>query len=182
MRRLLLPVFWSLLGAAVIGLLIYGLSTQGASTSLDEALRHGKRPIAPEATMLMPTLTGAGRSSLAAYRGKVVIVNFWASWCTPCEREAPGLERLERQLASHDATVLGITYEDITSDSLKFAHEFNLTYPNLRDVNGSFAHSYGTVQIPESFVIDRTGHVAEISRGEVTKPFLEFAVQLAEHS
>jgi cytochrome c biogenesis protein CcmG, thiol:disulfide interchange protein DsbE len=132
--------------------------------------------------MLLPTLAGSSKSSLAAYRGKVVILNFWASWCTPCEYEAPAMERLQRQLAGHDATVLGVAYEDVIEDSLKFVHQFGLTYPNLRDVTGSFAHSYGTVQIPESFVIDRNGDVAEISRGEVTKPFLEFAVQLAKHS
>ena len=76
--------------------------------------------------------------------------------------------------------MLGVTYKDITYESLKFVHEYHLTYPNLRDFTGSFAQSYGTDQLPESFVLDRSGRIVEISRGEVEKPFLQFAVRLAK--
>ncbi len=59
---------------------------------------------------------------------------------------------------------------------------YHLTYPNLRDNNGSFAHSYGTDQLPESFVIDRDGHIAAISRGEIDESFLDRAIALAQSS
>jgi cytochrome c biogenesis protein CcmG/thiol:disulfide interchange protein DsbE len=172
----------SLAGAALVALLIYGVSHQAASRTLDDAVALGHRPPAPEATTTLPILVGAGRSSLAAYRGKVVLLNFWASWCPPCVAEAPQLERTERQLQRLNGTVLGVTYLDASPDSLRFVHRFGLTYPNLRDANGDFAHVYGTDRLPESFVIDRQGHVAAISRGQVTSAFLQHVVKLAQSS
>lgn len=182
MKRLIVPILACLFGAALLGLLIYGVANQSPSRTLDEAVRSGHWPPAPEARHALPVLDGSGSRSLAAYAGKVVILNFWASWCEPCEHEAPMLERAQRALAAHDATVLGVTYEDNTSDSQSFARRFHLTYPNLRDVSGNFARSYGTNQLPESFVIDRRGQIVAISRGEVTSRFLAHAIGVADES
>lgn len=91
------------------------------------------------------------------------------------------LERTQRVLERHDATVLGVTFKDITSDSEGFVRRFHLTYPTLRDSTGSFAQSYGTDQLPESFVIDRSGKVVAISRGEVDQQFLAQAIRVAEN-
>ncbi len=179
MKRLIVPTVASLLGAALLGLLVYGVAHQAPSRTLDEAVAIGRWPAAPEATRPLPWLAGGGSSSLAAYHGKVVILNFWASWCPPCQEEAPTLERAQRELERDDATVLGVTYNDVTTDSLGFVRRFHLTYPNLRDVTGSFVQSYGTDQLPESFVIDRSGRIVAISRGEVTQRFLQRAVSLA---
>ena len=82
----------------------------------------------------------------------------------------------------HDATVLGVTYLDASPDSESFVRHYHLTYPNLRDNDGDFAHSYGTDQLPESFVIDRQGHIVAISRGEIDQAFLNRAIALAESS
>jgi peroxiredoxin len=92
------------------------------------------------------------------------------------------LERAQSSLEHHDATVLGVTYLDASPDSLSFVHRYRLTYPNLRDDTGVFAHSYGTDQLPESFVVDRQGHVVEISRGQIDQKFLNRAIALAESS
>ena len=182
MRRRALPIFISLVAAALIGLLIYGISHQAASRTLDDLVAHGVQPAAPQATDKLPILGGDGRSSLAALKGKVVVLNFWASWCEPCQIEAPLLERAQSKLAAHDATVLGVTYLDAAPDSKSFVARFHLTYPNLRDNDGAFAHSYGTDQLPESFVINRQGHIVAISRGEIEQPFLNKAIALAESS
>jgi cytochrome c biogenesis protein CcmG/thiol:disulfide interchange protein DsbE len=181
-RRSAVPILVSLVGAALLGLLIYGVTHQSASRTLDGAVAHDERPVAPEQTHALPSLTGHGSGSLASYRGQVVVLNFWASWCVPCQAEAPLLESAQRELRSHRGTVLGVTYLDASTDSLGFVHHNRLSYPNLRDSNGDFAHSYGTDQLPETFVIDRQGRIAQISRGEINKAFLERAVKLAQSS
>jgi cytochrome c biogenesis protein CcmG/thiol:disulfide interchange protein DsbE len=180
--RRILPILASLAGACLVGLLIYGVSAQSASRTLDERVAEGKRPSAPEAGRALPVLTGshAASTDLAAFRGKVVVLNFWASWCEPCQVEAPLLERAQSRLERHRATVLGVTYLDASPDSLSFVRRYRLTYPNLRDNAGTFAHAYGTDQLPESFVIDRQGEITAISRGEIGQPFLNRAIALAK--
>jgi cytochrome c biogenesis protein CcmG/thiol:disulfide interchange protein DsbE len=178
----LLPILASLAGACLIGLLIYGVTAKSASRTLDERVARDERPRAPDAARALPILGGHGKSSLASLKGKVVVLNFWASWCEPCQAEAPLLERAQGVLARHDGTVLGVTYLDASPDSQGFVRDYRLTYPNLRDNTGDFAHSYGTDQLPESFVIDRDGHIAAISRGELNQKFLDRAIALAQRS
>jgi cytochrome c biogenesis protein CcmG/thiol:disulfide interchange protein DsbE len=181
-RRRSLPILASLLGACLIGLLIYGVSARSANRTLDERVARGQRPAAPQATRLLPVLGAGGQRSLASYRGEVVVLNFWASWCEPCQVEAPLLERTQSQLERHHSTVLGVSYIDASTDSLTFVHRFGLTYPNLRDTEGAFAHSYGTDQLPESFVVDRQGQIVAISRGEIDQTFLNRAIALAQRA
>jgi cytochrome c biogenesis protein CcmG, thiol:disulfide interchange protein DsbE len=180
MKRMIVPALASICGAALLGLLLYGVTHQAASRSLDEAIALGHPRAAPEARVSLPALSGGHGATLASYAGKVVLLNFWASWCAPCEQEAPLLEQAQRSLERHGATVIGVTYKDVTSDSLGFVHRYHLTYPTLRDATGSFAQAYGTDQLPESFVIDRSGKVVSISRGEVDEQFLQKAIRLAE--
>lgn len=175
-----MPVLVGLAGVALVGLLVYGVLALSPARTLDEAVAHGQHPLAPSAKTKMPLLLGGGERSLVSYRGRVVVLNFWASWCTPCQEEAPVLERVERSLRRHGGTVLGITFRDSSPDSLSFVKHHRLTYPNLRDTTGEFAQAYGTNQIPETFVIDRYGHVVAISRGEIDEAFLNHAIALAE--
>ena len=184
-RGRLLPILVCLAGACLIGLLVYGVTTQGASRTLDEAVAQGQHPAAPQATRTLPVLSGVAAAtgdSLAAYRGKVVVLNFWASWCVPCQTEAPLLQRAQGSLRAHGGTVLGVTYLDASTDSKGFVREHRITYPNLRDTTGEFAHAYGTDQLPETFVIDRGGDIVAISRGEIDQAFLNSAIKLAESS
>ena len=178
----MLPVLAALAGAGLVALLIYGVSQQAASRTLDERVASREYPVAPDASSLLPVLDGHGTSSLGSLKGKVVVLNFWASWCQPCEQEAPLLERTQNRLRRDDGTVLGVTYLDATPDSRSFVHHYHLSYPNLRDNTGAFAHSYGTDQLPESFIIDRRGRVVAISRGEVDQDFLDRALALAQQA
>jgi cytochrome c biogenesis protein CcmG/thiol:disulfide interchange protein DsbE len=180
--RRALPIFVSFVGVCVVALLLYGISHQAASRTLDELVAQGHYPLAPQATRELPMLGGGGLRSLSSLRGHVVVLNFWASWCEPCQDEAPLLERAQQQLERHDGTVLGVTYLDASPDSKGFVRRYHLTYPNLRDNTGDFAHSYGTDQLPESFVINREGRIVAISRGEIDQQFLNSAEALAQRT
>lgn len=180
MKRRIVPILAVLAGGSLILLLVYGVSHQAVSKNLDEQVAKGMRPLAPDAARTLPVLSGRGSGSLGSHRGQVVLLNFWASWCEPCQTEAPLLQKAQAALQEHGGTVLGVTYDDASPDSKAFIRRFGLTYPNLRDVSGAFAHSYGTDKLPESFIIDRSGHVTAISRGEIDKGFIERAVTLAQ--
>jgi cytochrome c biogenesis protein CcmG, thiol:disulfide interchange protein DsbE len=179
---MLVPTLAALAGAALLGLLVYGVTAQSASRTLDELVATHHYPAAPQAARRLPLLGAGGGSTLASYRGMVVVLNFWASWCEPCRAEAPLLARAQRTLQAHRATVLGVSYLDASPDSEAFVREYHLAYPELRDTNGQFAHAYGTDQLPESFIVDRSGHIVAISRGEIGEPFLKRAIALARQS
>src|SRR3954469_25728933 len=163
-----------LAAAALIGLLVYGVASRGENRTLDDAVSKGQRPSAPDRPL--PVLGADGQRSLAAYRGKPVVLNFWASWCTPCRQEAPLLESAQKRLAAKGGTVLGVTFRDASPDSRAFVSKFKLTYPSLRDVSGQLAKAYGTRALPETFVIDGQGRVTAINRGPVNKDFLDNAL------
>lgn len=145
---------------AVVGLLTYGLVSKGSS-----GLEIGD----PVPTAPLAQLEGGGKASLADYRGRWVLVNFWASWCLPCREEAPALERFQRQHGGPHFTVLGIDSRDLTSDGLAFVREYGLTYPQLRDGDGSAADDYGTTGVPENFLIDPQGKVRLLVLGPITE-------------
>ena len=145
MKRVAAPAVVIAVVAALIGLLIYGLVSKGDNRSLDDAVKQGKAIAAPGLTRSLPVLDAAGDRSLASYKGKVVVLNFWASWCEPCRDrgaaagEAPAPDRLAVAAPSSAST-----YRDATGDANAFARKYGLTYPSLRDVDGDLAQDYGT--------------------------------------
>jgi cytochrome c biogenesis protein CcmG/thiol:disulfide interchange protein DsbE len=177
-----MPILASLAGVCLVALLLYGVSAQSANRTLDELVARKQYPPAPDATRLLPVLGADQQRALASLKGKVVVLNFWASWCEPCQIEAPLLEHAQGKLERHGATVLGVTYQDASPDSEGFVRRYHLTYPIVRDTTGEFAHSYGTRQVPESFIIDRRGRIVAIARGEIEQSFVNQAVALAESS
>jgi cytochrome c biogenesis protein CcmG/thiol:disulfide interchange protein DsbE len=157
--------------AALVGLLAYGVAGKRTDTSIDQAVANGKRIAAPQRTLAR--LGGPGQGSLADYRGKVVVMNFWASWCPPCVAELPLLERTQKRIQGQNGLVLGVNYKDLTKKALGFVGRFGLTYPMLRDPEGEFADDYASRAFPETFVIDRKGRVAAKRRGPVDQAWLD---------
>jgi cytochrome c biogenesis protein CcmG/thiol:disulfide interchange protein DsbE len=148
---------------AAVGLLAFGLVSKGNS-----GLALGE--VAP--ARAMPVLGGEGERSLDDYRGRWVLVNFWASWCIPCREEAPELERFQRRHRDQDFTVVGVDTRDLSGDGREFVERYGLSYPQLRDGNGDAAKDFGTTGVPENFLIDPRGKVRLLVPGPVTGGYL----------
>ena len=107
--------------------------------------------------------------ALEALRGKVVVLNFWASWCYPaCYEEAPVLERGWRTYRDRGALVVGIDIQDTVEAAQKFIRDFALSFPNARDVTGKVSVDYGVYGVPETFFVDRRGRIRYKHVGAVT--------------
>ena len=173
----------SVLAASLVALLVYGIVANGDDKSIDDAIQRGDRPTAPGLDRELPVLGAKGKQSLSDYRGKVVVLNFWASWCDPCVAEAPVLEKAQRQFdKTGTGTVLGATYDDSVADSLDFEREHKITYPSLRDVGTGLAQEFGTRALPETFVLDKQGRIVSVSRGQLNETFLTAAITKAERA
>jgi cytochrome c biogenesis protein CcmG/thiol:disulfide interchange protein DsbE len=172
MRRLVVPGLVIVAAAELLALLGFGVAHQGSDSSIDAAVRKGHLPMAPNANLALPILGAQGTTKLADLRGKVVVLNVFASWCDPCKAEAPILEQEQRRLKGENATILGVTYLDNSSDSEKFVRQQHISYPVVRDVSGSFVRSFGTTGVPETFVINREGKIAALRRFQIDGKWL----------
>jgi cytochrome c biogenesis protein CcmG/thiol:disulfide interchange protein DsbE len=156
-----LLAFLAVLG--VIGLLGFGLLSKGsANVQVGDA--------APSAEL--PELNGNGTASVADFRGRWVLVNFWASWCVPCRDESPVLESFYRHHRGPDFIVLGIDTQDLSDDGEAFVVRYALSYPQVRDGDGDQADDFGTTGVPESFLVDPKGKLVLIRRGPVDREYL----------
>ena len=151
------------IAVAVVALLVFGLLSKG-----NARIKVGETAPSPE----LPKLGEPGKGSLKEYRGKWVLVNFWASWCEPCRGEAPDLAKFQQEHAGKNFTVVGIDTQDISDDGLKFAKEYDIPYPLLHDGNGDNGHEYGTTGVPENFLLEPNGKVAWETAGPVDEKLL----------
>ena len=153
-----------LVAVAIVGLLVFGLVSKG-----NARIAVGETAPAPT----LPKLEEPGSGSLKEYRGKWVLVNFWASWCVPCRDEAPALEKFQKEHGGKTFTVLGIDTQDLSDDGTKFARQFELSYPQLHDGNGNTGHEFGTTGVPENYLIEPNGKLAWGVAGPVDERILE---------
>ena len=122
----------------------------------------------------MPRLAGStlagGALRPSEYAGKVVLVNFWASWCTPCKSEAAVLERDWTRYRGRGVEFLGVDYHDLAADARRFVSAHALTFTMLQDGSGRVTSIYGISQVPETYVLNRQGRVVAHLAGPITDP------------
>ena len=176
-----------------IALLVYGLESRGPDDAIDDALAEGRAPTAPAFDLevlergqipapLRAPLGGAladGRLALSELRGTPVVLNLWASWCTPCREEAPRLQKGWVRWGPRGVAYLGLNIQDLRGDALKFGREFGITYPSVRDARRGVADSYGATGIPETFFVDARGRVVGHVIGVVSERELEVGARAA---
>jgi cytochrome c biogenesis protein CcmG/thiol:disulfide interchange protein DsbE len=143
---------------AVVGLLAFGLLSKGnAKIAVGD----------PVPDKVLPTLPGPGHGSIREQRGKWVLVNLWASWCPPCREEAPALERFYRRHRNHGVTVVGIDVQDNRDDAVAFLRDHPTSYPQLRSIGNERSAAFGTIGVPENFLVNPRGRLALIWREPV---------------
>jgi len=165
MARLVGLGFVLLVAFGLLGLLGFGLVRQGSSAAL---VPIRARP-APDFSL---TLFDGGRFDLSAQRRKVVVVNFWASWCVPCRTEAPVLESVWRRYQDQGVVVVGVNIWDNEAAARAYIKEFGLTFPNGPDPAGSVAVDYGVTGIPETYLISPDGTIRRKWNGPLTEAAL----------
>ena len=175
MRKVAL--FAALVVLAGTALLAWGvLGGRGATAAEPVALRQGR--LASDFTL---ELFSGGTFRLSEQRGKVVLVNFWASWCLPCREEAPVLARAWRAYKDRGVVFVGVDIWDTRDDALAFMREFDITYPNVIDPTGEVAIEYGITGVPETWVLNREGRLVRRWVGAMTdrqiEAFLEEALR-----
>lgn len=158
----------------IVALLAYGVVSTNQKSGIDGAIERGERKKAPDKKLEL--LDGRGKRSLAYWRGKIIVVNFWASWCGPCREEAPMLERVWQRNRKRGAMMVGFNTLDVRSDALDFVREFKQTYPMLRDRDGERKRAWRLTGIPETFLVDREGRIAWAFRGQIRGPELQKAL------
>jgi cytochrome c biogenesis protein CcmG, thiol:disulfide interchange protein DsbE len=95
------------------------------------------------------------------FGGKVLVLNFWASWCAPCVEEVPSLQAFQNAMKEQGVVVLGVSLDTNEKLYKQFLERFNVTFPTARDPKADISFAYGTFQIPETYIIDRNGKVVE---------------------
>jgi cytochrome c biogenesis protein CcmG, thiol:disulfide interchange protein DsbE len=176
--------------ACFLGLLGYGLAKKSPDDTIDSRLAEGKTAAAPGFSLELltggtppsVTVTSAardGKVGIDELRGTPVVLNFWASWCLPCEAEAPVLERGWRRSRDDGVLFLGLDIQDLRGDARDFASRFGITYPTVREPGKKTLKRYGATAVPETFFISRDGRVVAHVIGAVSRQQLDSGVAAA---
>jgi thiol-disulfide isomerase/thioredoxin len=153
-QRLLL---WTLVGlAAIVAFAVLGLAGEHSASAGRQAPALARERLAGPPVTLPGLLAGA--------HGRSVLVVFWASWCTPCTREAPALEQLARSPLGR-GRIAGVDWSDELSGARRYLGRYSWTFPNVRDADGTVGNAYRITGLPTSFIIDAHGRIRDVLRG-----------------
>ena len=160
-----------LVAALVVTVFTHGNSSSASDDANMVAYPAGHRPAAPDFTAT--SLTGAP-INFASYRGKIVVLNVWGSWCAPCQAEGQTLKYLDEEYAPKGIAFLGDDLQDTPVAALAFLSSKGITYPSVNDATGAIEERLAIAvpisATPTTLVIDKTGHVAGVIEGAVTYP------------
>jgi peroxiredoxin len=146
---------WVVVLAALVVLLLFAMPSY----------RQGEASIAGKNAWDFPLEVSGKPGHLSDYKGRVVVLNFWATWCPPCVEETPALNHLQKYIASRNGVVLGVAADEDSAAYEKFLRDQGVVFPTYRDPGTKDNHSpiaqtYGTSMYPETYVIDRQGKIA----------------------
>jgi cytochrome c biogenesis protein CcmG/thiol:disulfide interchange protein DsbE len=170
------PRRWSPVGIAAlaVGLIVVALLGYSLLTGPTEPPLPGS----PVPAFQLWAFDGSAMS-LASQPGKVVVVNFFASWCDPCRAEARDLEASWQEYREQDVQFYAIAYKDAATKAKAFVDEYGITFPSSADSGNSIARSYGVTGVPETFVIDREGLLVRHFLGSISSAELGLAIDEA---
>ena len=153
-----------LIGSVVVlVLLLVGLGAVGLMRQASDKRPTAGNP-APDFSIGLYENYQAGQSAtvaLSQLKGKVVLVNFWASWCIPCKDEAPALQAIHEKYSDRGVVLLGINYLDTEREALGFLSTYGISYANGIDLKQQIAHQYRITGVPETFIVDKKGVLRE---------------------
>ena len=167
MRRWRAPIVVAVV--LIAGLVVLELATSGDDEDAAQA------PPLPTAVLVPPKVT------IDSLQGKPAVVNFWASWCEPCRKEADHIRRFHERNRGRVA-VVGVDYTDERDGARRFIREYGWTFPNLYDPEGLAGSRYGLSGLPVTVILDSDGAIAARLRGPQTEAKLDAAVREAEGS
>ena len=179
-RRIIIFTIVSLLNLGLLALLWSQLLTpaQNQASTGDDAPGPLQGHPAPNFTLAALGAHGASTIDLASFKGKPIVLNFWASSCAPCHDEAPMLQTTWQHVQSKGVVFIGIDFQDARSDGLSFLQKYAITYPNALDADGSTAIHYGVTYTPTTFFINRQGLIVRSIPREMTAQELQTSLQL----